>query len=1269
MIKGLTALPQICISKIYLDSGGKVGYNQSSPDDLYLDNEQNNAISKEEIVYMRFKMALKSVWENPPNPECDIVAGNKIKDILNNAKIRFKYFTDASAFKEFEKKKTADKKMEILDFDASMALIEGDLSPQIPKLDNLYSYVNYEENTPQVTIPIEWTFLANNQQTSDFLAFSFAIFLNSSGPAASILLNKKITSEVVFADGNIATKTGYLAIDDTFSYNGQELNLLKSEVFTEGASATPGMPIPDQATGPTDPMAKVHANYGQPDDIWIGPYHSHPYQYKLPNGTLKTTYRLMAGATHTKEPHPYLYYFIKENNKIIDRRIFSHLEQLFLYNNNKKFIEQMAAMDKVSYLGSRKNDTIDELTGQPAIVSEPWYSIVPTSPKRLQTMDSPGIQPRISVHAVFAIDKVKLLKNNSKMSSLLDIIYRFTEAPIQGGTEFVNRMRTHRFTITRINKRTGESSVVFFTDQDIFATNPNIDVKIDTPSGETNFRKVTPVISDQPSVAFFEFRDGELTDYLQEYDHSDFTYKITIEFKDPIIEWLGGQLQTLRACINQLDELLSRMSTKVFDKNSKRFVDVYNRETDTLNKFFIEAALNPDQNTVMPRFTYGFSTDEIPIAIQNAFALDGDGVETLIDAVSLESLYLLFFIYASSQDNDLIPWGKYASGLSVIGLLYNMKQYLKNSLRLSETTPTDVENVHVFLSIVEARATNLLQLYTTEKITKKDVGFTNRDYLEASSPKTAALYTIIYNHTFNKSLDLSETKDKIDWITDIESFNPGHIDVISAQDYMDRVQMYGQSYTAPEAGAFDKDINYSYSKLPWFVAMLDLFNNNRNTWGQLSGLDMPTNQKYYQTIRKKLLTNTTDKKTAIVLPETLAYFGIRFDIDQPIPQFEIYGPTDSHPGTQKPSLTTGGPASKAVFKDNFGSNYEPIVDFDLQLGIEGFKLKGGFGSTEDVAFEWQGGSYTGYPLRLAQSINNIINSDMWINNRKMSYISDVTDKTDVMPFFNDKTAPFMVNIFRQKALNVGAEIPYGYSDALIKLIAPELTEVLFHSNGDMRFYNYPYYIAFLGLFGHVEFLDGFTSRETNPNLTPTSWYHKSMIQDPIWRPLNKTTLDNLAYDERLLCRVKLLQNGAYLDQKTIDLYKDYYTFNKYFYITNPTPVGAPAPPRNFDRRNLDYSDPTDNRLPGDAGITEDVRDFARQLDIERLEDKRAFERATNLPPGPDPSPEVNPNVGSEISIPGSGLTISVAPQQDRLLSIPTTHVTEEFLDRNKRDKR
>ena len=69
MIKGLTALPQICISKIYLDSGGKVGYNQSSPDDLYLDNEQNNAISKEEIVYMRFKMALKSVWENPPNPD------------------------------------------------------------------------------------------------------------------------------------------------------------------------------------------------------------------------------------------------------------------------------------------------------------------------------------------------------------------------------------------------------------------------------------------------------------------------------------------------------------------------------------------------------------------------------------------------------------------------------------------------------------------------------------------------------------------------------------------------------------------------------------------------------------------------------------------------------------------------------------------------------------------------------------------------------------------------------------------------------------------------------------------------------------------------------------------------------------------------------------------------------------------------------------------------------------------------------------------------
>ena len=1269
MIKGLTALPQICISKIYIDGGAKEGYNQSSPDDLYLDNKQNNPISEDEITRISFKMALKSIWQKPANPECDIVAGNKIKDILNNAKIRCKYFTDAAAFQEFEKKKTSDKKMEIFNFDG---FFPG-FSLDIPKLENLHNHVSYEKNTPEVTIPLEWTFLANKSETSDFLAFSFAIFLNSSGPAATILLNKKITTEVVFSGGTPATKTGYLAIDDTFSFNGQELNLLESEVYEEGPSATPGMWIPDQNTGPTDPIAKVYQNYGRPNDIWIGPYHSHPYKYKLPDGTLKTTYRLMAGQKHTKDPHPYLYYIVKDNNKIIDRRVFSDLEQLFLYNNEKEFINQLAFANKVHFLGAKKNDTLDELVNNHAIVSEPWYSIVPTPRERLIPLET-GLSgfipndphPEISVHTIFAIDKVKLLKNNSKMASVLDMIYRFTEPPYQGGTKFVNLLRTHRFTITRINKNTGESSLVFFTDKDIFAKGTPIDISLGPTTGGTNFRRVQPKTTPDSSMVFFEFRDGGLTDYLRKYDSSTYTYKITLEFEDPIIDWLASQLASLRSCIGQLDELLTKMSMKVFDKKSKKFVDVYNRNTDQLNPFFVDAALNPPQNTgaasAMPKFTYNFSVDEIPVAIQNAFALDGEGTENLIDAVSLESLYLLFFIYASSQENDLIPWGTYSSGLSLIGSLYKIKQYLKNSLKLSETSPTDVQKVQSLLQIIESRVVNLLQLYTTEKITKKDVGFTNRDYLDASSPSTSAVYSIIYNHTFKQNLDLSKTKDKIDWITDIHSRAPGYVDVISSQDYQDRVQMYGQGYISSEVGGIDIDTNYTYSKLPWFTTMLDLFNNNRNKWGQLSGLDLPTQQKYYQTIRKKLLANNTDKKTHVILPETLAYFGIRFDTDQPIPQWETYGP--GNPGTTttgKPNLTAGagpgtmGPNNPGAFNDNFGAEYEPIPGIDIGKPIIGVKVKGGWGSTEDEAFEWQGGSFTSYPLRWAQSINNIINSDLATNNRKISYISDTTDELGVHPGFSDKTAPFMINVFRQKSLNVGAQIPYAYSSAFTRLLLPELSEVLFNEKDDIRFHSYPFYITFLGLFGHVEFLDGFESRPTTDNLTSTSWYHTSMVQSPIWRPLNKATLDNLTIADRLLCRVNLFQDGKYLDQETIDIYKDYYTFNKYFYITNGgNDVNIP---RQFDPRNPRTIPDrgTAPRLPEDAGITEDVRDFAREIDMERIEDKNAGERILEkFPPQPDPSPIDRPGLEAQV-------------QGFQLPAI--THVTENYLSADRRDKR
>ena len=187
----------------------------------------------------------------------------------------------------------------------------------------------------------------------------------------------------------------------------------------------------------------------------------------MPDDTIKNTFRLMAGATHTSDPHPYLYYVVRDNDKIVDRRIISNLEEMFLYNNNKEFIETLALADKVNYLGTKKKDTADELLNELAIVSEPWYSIV-NEPRTqemvaLTTPVGHAGNQQVSVHTVFAIDKVKLLKQNSKMASVLDLIYRFLEPASGGGTDFVNRLATHRFSITRINKITGKSCFDFLT--------------------------------------------------------------------------------------------------------------------------------------------------------------------------------------------------------------------------------------------------------------------------------------------------------------------------------------------------------------------------------------------------------------------------------------------------------------------------------------------------------------------------------------------------------------------------------------------------------------------------------------------------------------------------------------------------------------------------------------------------------------------------------------------------------------------------------------
>ena len=88
MLKGLTAIPQPCISKIWIESTKQKSFKQSSWADLYYNKDDSLApeVDASNMVQITFKMSLKSLYPQASpvggNPVCDILVGEKIKNIL-----------------------------------------------------------------------------------------------------------------------------------------------------------------------------------------------------------------------------------------------------------------------------------------------------------------------------------------------------------------------------------------------------------------------------------------------------------------------------------------------------------------------------------------------------------------------------------------------------------------------------------------------------------------------------------------------------------------------------------------------------------------------------------------------------------------------------------------------------------------------------------------------------------------------------------------------------------------------------------------------------------------------------------------------------------------------------------------------------------------------------------------------------------------------------------------------------------------------------------
>jgi len=244
------------------------------------------------------------------------------------------------------------------------------------------------------------------------------------------------------------------------------------------------------------------------------------------------------------------------------------------------------------------------------------------------------------------------------------------------------------------------------------------------------------------------------------------------------------------------------------------------------------------------------------------------------------------------------------------------------------------------------------------------------------------------------------------------------------------------------------------------------------------------------------------------------------------------------------------------FKDNFG---EPFAPSDSESAITPDKLKNtksAFGSVENSDYSWQGMPFDDYPLFLALILLNILTTDNQTKTKTMEYFRDIYSNIDPAfdltladnPFAN-KTMPYEINLFSTDnvASSYKNDIPFDGS-----YVQSGWLKALFDEKGHLRYRNYALFISLFGLFGKVYYLKSFKQGAKDDNLTPSSYKDRNLIKSMDWVPLRKRTIDNLAERDQLLCKVELFEGDMHaelLDTKVINLFKHFYNYNQYFFIT------------------------------------------------------------------------------------------------------------------------
>jgi hypothetical protein len=137
----------------------------------------------------------------------------------------------------------------------------------------------------------------------------------------------------------------------------------------------------------------------------------------------------------------------------------------------------------------------------------------------------------------------------------------------------------------------------------------------------------------------------------------------------------------------------------------------------------------------------------------------------------------------------------------------------------------------------------------------------------------------------------------------------------------------------------------------------------------------------------------------------------------------------------------------------------------------------------------------------------------------------------------------MINLFSHPFIATNIENAKEY-------ISENVLESLFEDvTGQLIINNYALYVALLGLFGKVYYLDGFKQGFADAKLTPSSFVDRNMVKAMNWIPMTKGALDTITPKRSLLCKVELFENSDALDEQIINLFQKYFNYNQYFYIS------------------------------------------------------------------------------------------------------------------------